>query len=1131
MRDAMNRVSTVIRHSSFVIERNHATFAGVLLWYSRFMLRSVSRYESKLLTRSWFFRIFTILAVLILGILNLVFLALQDTGDSTWVIIAIPSNIPYFNLLFLNTGQAVIAVFLASDFVKRDKKLDTSEVFYVRPLSNATYISGKIWGNLRVFLILNLIIMGVAIFFTLMAPGVKVDWVSYIIYFFLISIPTLVYIIGLSIFLMLALRNQALTFIILLGYIGLTLFYLENKYYYVFDYMTYYLPLVKSSIVGFTNLGAILTHRSIYFFAGLAFFFFTISLFGRLPNRSRSRYLWILPGLCMLAASGFSAYRHVSSILDEGRIRAGYIEINNKYVHAPKMAIERYDISITQHPATISGEASMTGVALQTSSVFAFCLNPGLQVFEVSGLKFEVSGFERDRQIILINFGRDVMQGDTVSLVVRYGGRIDGRFCYLDIPEEVLQASHTQAMFNVDKQYSFQTADYLLFTPETYWYPRPGTAYSDTNAEWQQSYFSRFSLTVTPLPGLTALSPLAFEEGKDGAASIPVQAISLAVGKYRQKSMDVDSIRFSIWHIEGHDYFTAAFDSIADTIPALVRNVKEEMERRYKLDYPFRTFSIVEAPAQFFSYPRAWSQAQETVQPGMAFFPEKGWLFDQMNVHKRVKDQMRWAKRRGQEITDDEAQIRAFNDAIQIFINPEGGRDYSNVGRGEYNVTMLANPYFQFPQLYNFRYNIFSTEWSVSNRIVELYLQDREDNAGMEREINGISNNEKASLLMGKYSFKELLADIEHRDLLNNIISLRANRLFAEAEIATGVNTFRDTVYAVLSRHTFRNLQFETLLDRLGAVAHTDVRRNIEEWTHPTPLPVYNIGTPEVTKSVNRGQELFVLKIPLSNHSDYDGVVHLNIQVGARGGAFDPRANRKIALSARESKELVSAWEDEPREVTVNTMISGNLPATVTQPVRNIRQERSSIPAKEGDFVVPASSFNLWGEVIVDNEDSLLFVLSKPAVVGLLPRWLDKVETSSFKYSGIRWRGPVQWTATTNAGYYGKYIRSAYVIRGGNGSQTATWKVPVPAAGRYDVYYYIYKTGEIKNNRLPNAEYRFRVAYDNEVEDAAITLSRAEEGWELLGTYYFGGDTVRITLTNESRLRLVTADAVRIVRK
>lgn len=107
--------------------------------------------------------------------------------------------------------------------------------------------------------------MGMALIFNLITSGMAVDWGAYLLYFFLISIPTLVFIIGLSIFLMLVLKNQALTFIILLGYIGLTLFYISDKFYYLFDYMAYSLPLVKSTIVGFTNWETVLNHRAIYF--------------------------------------------------------------------------------------------------------------------------------------------------------------------------------------------------------------------------------------------------------------------------------------------------------------------------------------------------------------------------------------------------------------------------------------------------------------------------------------------------------------------------------------------------------------------------------------------------------------------------------------------------------------------------------------------------------------------------------------------------------------------------------------------------------------------------------------------------------------------------------------------------
>ena len=43
-----------------------------------------------------------------------------------------------------------------------------------------------------------------------------------------------------------------------------------------------------------------------------------------------------------------------------------------------------------------------------------------------------------------------------------------------------------------------------MLTPETYWYPRAGTSYSDKNPDWQQTYFSNYRLKVKPLPGVSS---------------------------------------------------------------------------------------------------------------------------------------------------------------------------------------------------------------------------------------------------------------------------------------------------------------------------------------------------------------------------------------------------------------------------------------------------------------------------------------------------------------------------------------------------------------------------------------------------------------------------------------------------
>lgn len=1097
-------------------------------------IQSVAKYESKLLIRSWFFRVFTVLAIGITTLFNFLLFVSEDISGF-WIATSIPSNIPYLILLLLNTGQAVIAIFLASDFLKRDKKLDTSEVFYVRPLSNAEYVIGKIWGNLRVFLLLNLIIMSITVAFNLTSG--EVDWMAYLLYFLLISVPTLIFIIGLSIFLMLVLKNQALTFVLLLGYIGLTVFYIEDKFYYLFDYMAYSLPLVKSTIVGFSNLEVILNHRAIYFFAGLAFVFFTIFLFRRLPHSSRSNYPWIFFSVCALLLSFACGYWHVHSILYKSDIRTVYTRINNQYVTTPKMFIHQYDFSIEQRPDNFLSEVTMRGEALDSSAVFTFCLNPGLTVRSVHSGGQSLQ-FKRDRQIVLVDFGRDLAKGDTASVTFKYDGRIDHSFCYLDIPPEVLQASKKKFLFNIDKQYSFQTKDYLLLTPETYWYPRAGTSYSDENPNWQQTYFSNYHLKVKPLDGLIPLSQGEGKGDEQGTytfkGDFPSQTISLVIGDYQQKSVLADSVLYSIWHLKGHDFFTAALDSIHDTIPSLIRNVKDQLARNYKLDYPFKRFSLIEVPIQFAGYERAWSQAQETIQPEMVLFPEKGALFDELDVKKQVQNHIRWSKYgNGNEIGIKEAQMRTFSNFAWMFLQTEGDYNFSS-DRGKGNLSSESNPYFLFPQIYNFRYNIFSSEWPVANRVIELYLQKKSENEGWERQINGISNNEKAILLLETRTFKELLADVELRNLQNNIVGQEASRLFARSEINMGVEAFRDSLYSMLKRNTFLNIKFENMLDTLGKISRTDIRSLLGEWEKPTPLPFYSLGEPTLTKIVNKGgEELFVLRMLVSNNSDYEGIIHMNIRKDGwwSDPLEDPRARMKIEMPAHTTKELVSVWEDQIRNIEINTMLSGNLPNVINQEIGNVKNERNRI-VKDSIYILPESSFELPGEVIVDNEDSTLFVLSAPPIMGLLPKWLDEVEETPFKYSGISWwRPPLQWTATTNSKYYGKYIRSAFVIKSGDGSQTATWKIPVPEAGQYDLYYYVFKNDELRWNKNFQGEYHFKVQYDGGAEDAYINLRKANEGWEQLGSYYFDSDTVRVVLTDECKLRSVTADAVKIVKR
>ncbi|MDP3434618.1 MAG: ABC transporter permease, partial [Bacteroidota bacterium] len=347
-------------------------------------ITSIAKYEITTLLRSWFFRIFALLAMVILFFFNMAVLTMNQGNN--WDMKAISSAIPYVNLLFLNTVQAIIAIFLASDFLKRDKKLDTTDVIYIRSMSNGEYVAGKTIGNLVVFIILNLIILTEALIFNLIAEEVAVNWLAYLQYFLIISLPTLIFILGLSFFVMSILKNQAITFIILLGYVAITIFYLNTKFYYLFDYMAYSMPLLNSDFIGFGNLPAIIVHRGMYTCFGIAFIFLTITLLKRLPQSPFSNKITIFPALLFFAAGIWLGNKHVSTFVENQELRKNMRSLNDSNQTVSRLKVESYSIELGHKGENIEVTAKLkvSNPLQETINHFVFSLNPGLKISKVS---------------------------------------------------------------------------------------------------------------------------------------------------------------------------------------------------------------------------------------------------------------------------------------------------------------------------------------------------------------------------------------------------------------------------------------------------------------------------------------------------------------------------------------------------------------------------------------------------------------------------------------------------------------------------------------------------------------------------------------------------------------------------
>ena len=1110
---------------------------------------TVSKYESKTLFRSWFFRIFSILALVFVFMFNL---ATQTSiGWPNGDMVSLPSMIPFINLYIINIAQAIIAVFLASDFLKRDKKLDTTEVIYMRSMTNADYVIGKTIGNVWVFFVLNFVALGMVAIFNLASPYTQFSLAPYFYYFFLISLPTLIFILGFSFFLMSVIKNQAVTFVILLGYIAATLFYLQNIYHYLFDYMAFHLPMTYSDFVGFGFLKDILIHRGIYFFLGLGFIGLTIMLLQRLPQSPVIRKTTLVFSIVFLSLGFGLGFKYISNINADDAHRTQMLELNNKYAASPKVDVKKCDLIIEHKGEVIIGEADMilTNLTSEPLREIILTLNPGLEVTEVSGAKFN-----RELQIIRLTPDSPLPTGGELNVKVSYHGTIDETFCYLDMNRERLELWLNRGNGIADKKHAFINADYLLLTPETRWYPTAGISYSTNGLKWQTTQFSEFHLKVKTTNGLKAISQGKLDEGSgifDFAPENKLPQMSLAIGRYTTRSVDVDDVKYNLTFLTGHNTFDPFFIILPDSITPVIRDLRKTWETKVRFTYPYKRLNLIEIPVQFCSFTHVWSGAGEQVQPETVYLPEGGFKLASVNFAESKKQAERWGSRDNQTISPRETE----ENYLKRFVNEtllsskttpaRGGGGGIHFG-GPSPTAEEINPYFIFPNYYTFVSYVKSDKYPIVNRAIESYLSKAATETGntFMRNFTGLSDNEKGNIALQDASFAEILDKQDDQDIIDNVILTKSGFLFALMKGAVGPDKFDDFIHKFIEEKKFQAYPIDTLNVQLMSSFNLDLNQYLPGWYNSKSLPGYIISKINAVKLKKDDQIKTMVSFVITNTEKDAGAVSVSFRMGGgqRGGGFrmrggaDDNIEKTVLINGKVSKKITYLFNREPRSITVNTFASHNIPSSISQQFGKIEIDEK-LQAEEAEEAITYTEGVEPNEIIFDNEDPG-FVVSKPRSNSLIQRIFMPTDGSGngkkeLKYKGIVfWNPPVEWTLTTNEQFYGKQIRSAYYLKGGSGDRKATWNVPLKVAGYYKLSAYIPKIrGGWNRDEKTDEEYSFTIFHDDGQDHQIVNMKDNDSGWMEIGSYHFSPDTVKIELSNLSKARNIFADAVKLVKE
>jgi hypothetical protein len=1142
---------------------------------------TVAKYEAKTLRRSWFFRLFSLGSLAILTLINIGIFS--PVGDQGWDMISIPSTLPLINLYLLNIGQAVVVIFLAADFLKRDKKLDTNEVLYTRSMSNFEYVLGKTWGIIRLFLGLNLIILTIGLTVNIIQKKMTIDILSYIEYLLIIPVPTIVFSLGLAFMLMSLIRNQAVTFLLLLGIAALDMFWLWYRAGSIFDYMAFGLPVFKSQITGFDNPEIMISQRLFFFFLGMALVMGTILMFRRLPQSRLHTSLAITFMFISLLASALCGYNTYSAFRNKSDTKKAVIKTNRLFENRKFPVVTDAGIDLIHKGDSIEAmvKLKISNENSEYLNCYIFSLNPSLTVSKITSDGKELN-YITTNHIIEIEPASGLEPGGYDSVTISYSGAINEAFCSPGYSDNLNYNINRIAMVNVSKRQSFMSDDYLLLTPETHWYPVASLNYYPSNPARIKIDFTRYTLRVKTRDGLVTVS-----QGRMKSDSIyrtflpesPLTGLTVAIGNYRSDTLKVDSVTFVSHYFTGNDYYKKDLSELKDTLSFLVSGIMRDLETSFSTKYPFSTLTLLEVPVQFYSYPKKSTQTRSEVQPGMILLPERMAVLDYAGFSERFEEQKKRMARNNQVITDKELQVRLFNDFVRnTFIT---GNNYVSTRNDTY-----AEPsrYRLGPSFFFFRNNFNSSEYPLINAVFESHLQQliqQEPRPGFMSMLGILSENDRANLILRDNSFRDLLAQNPQGDTVRIVLAVKGDWFFNLIRCKAGIEEFNEWFRQYCYDNSFKSINILQFRNDILKKFNFDFYPYLDNWFNGKEQPGFLFKGLITNEIIVDERSRYQVSFVASNPENVPGIFNISFRSEGQGGpgrqgqpmsgAFQPGGGGQgggsaqgrgmetsdiekiILLEPGETKKIALVTDAQPRAVLINTLFARNIPGTINIPVNEIIKTKNKIDQVSGEEKLTSAFFVTdSSEIIVDNEDRG-FVAGKQVSESPLKKIFGITNRRSNTYMQIsQWNIPEYWQPVVLNSYYGKYVRSAVYTRAGTGDRSISWYTVINDPGYYDIYCYAGKTADRLTVRRSGGagaggpeeqqgqgreqeegrfkDFHFKIYHDEGVEEITFDYDKADAEWNNLGRYYLSGDTAKVILSNQSSGRLVIGDAIKWVK-
>ncbi|KAA3619840.1 MAG: hypothetical protein DWQ05_03710 [Calditrichaeota bacterium] len=1021
--------------------------------------------------------------------------------------------------------QAILIVFIASDFRKTEARARLDEVMYSRPVNTASWVVGKYWGVVSSVIYLNIaliLLASIGRVFKWYFVDASIGLQPAFEYIFIATIPSILFMTSLVFFLVSLLRIQALAIIVPIGYVASIFFYFHNNYLGFFDYGCFFAPLFASDLIGFADLEYLISQRIFYTLFAFALLAFSIVLFPR-PRQNQWLHRIIFGAGIVLSIAAFAVVVNVVQIENKKNIWADEARAYQKNKNDDLLCqVTNYNFNLeifqNQYPLKAQIELTVKNPNEAALDVLNFSLNQGFRVQSVRAANGNERTFQHDKNVLSVDLPVPLQSGDSLKINVTYAGKPDERSFMLDrLPEQDDLISKREGPFLKSSISAWIDKNYVFLPMEIGWYPVPGVSFGFSHSASRPLNFAtaRFNiLGPGNLQYITQGKPLNNDgSGKEFIVEKPVPGFSLNAGPYEKLSRSFRQMDIELYFYAPHLPDIKEFEEIADTCFEAIETMFDEIETITGLPYPYPRLAFVESPTQMQIYLTESGVQNTLLQPGIIMIDETE--ITGRNIKKEIENRTKRAKRRGQDDSPQKIKRDVFIDFMLDYLIP------SNFWRGDGTLNSplknhlhfqmdIRNPVLaralevQYFELCEKR--IYDTFFPKSSkRRFSSFDELRNFNSGWAIRRRYDVNLDSLIQILEQVPLSQLKPQGKG-GLYRAAVDFKSPQILEMLRNLVGEEQWQKGIQELVKQYRYKPVTRENLLEMVQNGPASVESDFFETWFDKKTYPGYKIISAEAQKLKPRGSKNikmgYQIKVKVRNGEEGAGFVRLLCRLKGDD------TWKKVYLNSFEEKEILFPVYAQPKEIELYPYYA-----------RNRGKIKKAIRIKEGllrkqpvdtSFVIKHSL-----------SDSLNFVLDDQS-----EKFSAPVQNES-KYFRPALKGK-SWQARIDDVAFGDYYLSWHFKRGGSGEYPARWEAEIPKTGSYSLSYRLPygKTWFLHPRHFVDELILKIYAADGE-QKIKLRPAQTSDDWLPMGQFYFEkGKPAIVEIIDEGNGRLI-ADAIR----